>query len=177
MPQQVVEVGGVRGPLGDAAVAEEALDALGGRRRGLLGEDRAEDGVGRGRGAVGVERDEAGSGERSSGLPRASGREVGEGAVEAGSEDDPRVRGPHLRVGEHRGEAARVDVVHAPILPGGFRLADRRRYGRDMTVLRFLGRVLTRVIHVLGKFRMVGDGQNPANGDPMGFDKPQQYRP
>ncbi|MWJ01060.1 hypothetical protein DOU12_10575 [Clavibacter michiganensis subsp. michiganensis] len=68
-------------------------------------------------------------------------------------------------------------MVHAPILPGAFRLADRRRYGRDMTVLRFLGRVLTRVIHVLGKFRMVGDGQNPANGDPMGFDKPQQYRP
>ncbi|MBF4624777.1 hypothetical protein [Clavibacter sp. VKM Ac-2872] len=46
-----------------------------------------------------------------------------------------------------------------------------------MTVLRILGRVLARVIHVLGKIRMVGDGQNPANGDPMGFEKPQQYRP
>ena len=46
-----------------------------------------------------------------------------------------------------------------------------------MTVLLLLGRILTRVIYVLGKFRMVGSGQNPSNGDPMGFDKPQQYRP
>ncbi|KXU19796.1 hypothetical protein VV38_12915 [Clavibacter nebraskensis] len=68
-------------------------------------------------------------------------------------------------------------MAHAPILPGALRLADRRRYGREMTVLRFLGRVLMRVIYVLGKVRMVGDGQNPANGDPMGFEKPQQYRP
>jgi hypothetical protein len=68
-------------------------------------------------------------------------------------------------------------VVHAPILPGAFRLDDRRRYGREMTVLRFLGRVLTRVLYVLGKVRIGGSGQNPSNGDPMGFDKPQQYRP
>jgi hypothetical protein len=46
-----------------------------------------------------------------------------------------------------------------------------------MTALRTLGRVLTRVIYVLGKGRMTADGQNPANGDPMGFEKPQQYRP
>lgn len=49
---------------------------------------------------------------------------MGEGVVEAGSEHDAGVRGPHLGVGEHRGEAARVDVVHAPILPGAFPRAD-----------------------------------------------------
>jgi hypothetical protein len=46
-----------------------------------------------------------------------------------------------------------------------------------MTALRLLGRALMRVLHVLGKQRMVGDGQNPANGDPMGFEKPREYRP
>jgi len=46
-----------------------------------------------------------------------------------------------------------------------------------MTVLRFLGRTLTRILYVLGKVRLGSGGQNPSNGDPMGFDKPQQYRP
>jgi hypothetical protein len=46
-----------------------------------------------------------------------------------------------------------------------------------MPVLRLLGRVLARILHVLGKLRMTYDGQNPANGDPMGFDKPRQHRP
>ncbi|MBT1634672.1 MULTISPECIES: hypothetical protein [Clavibacter] len=46
-----------------------------------------------------------------------------------------------------------------------------------MTVLRLIGRILTRAIYVLGKVRMTGDGQNPSNGDPMGFDRPQEYRP
>ncbi|WP_440695294.1 hypothetical protein [Clavibacter nebraskensis] len=46
-----------------------------------------------------------------------------------------------------------------------------------MTVLRLLGRALMRILHVLGKLRMTSDGQNPANGDPMGFDKPREYRP
>ncbi|RII89432.1 hypothetical protein DZF95_14575 [Clavibacter michiganensis] len=68
-------------------------------------------------------------------------------------------------------------MVHAPILPGDFRPADRRRYGRGMPALRFLGRVLMRILYVLGKVRIGSSGQNPSNGDPMGFDKPQQYRP
>ncbi|MBP2456480.1 hypothetical protein ABID70_002002 [Clavibacter michiganensis] len=46
-----------------------------------------------------------------------------------------------------------------------------------MPALRLLGRVLMRILHVLGKVRLGGSGQNPSNGDPMGFDKPQQYRP
>jgi len=46
-----------------------------------------------------------------------------------------------------------------------------------MTVLRILGRAFTRILHVLGKVRLGSSGQNPSNGDPMGFDKPQQYRP
>ncbi|MFT2750121.1 hypothetical protein ACMT9U_11115 [Clavibacter sp. Sh2036] len=46
-----------------------------------------------------------------------------------------------------------------------------------MPVLRLLGRALSRILYVLGKGRMAGDGQNSANGDPMGFEKPQQYRP
>jgi hypothetical protein len=46
-----------------------------------------------------------------------------------------------------------------------------------MTVLRLLGRALMRILYVLGKLRMTSDGQNPSNGDPMGFEKPQQYRP
>ncbi|MFT2708072.1 hypothetical protein [Clavibacter zhangzhiyongii] len=46
-----------------------------------------------------------------------------------------------------------------------------------MTALRLLGRVLMRILYVLGKGRMVDDGQNPANGDPMGFDRPREYRP
>jgi hypothetical protein len=46
-----------------------------------------------------------------------------------------------------------------------------------MTVLRFLGRVLMRILYVLGKVRLGSSGQNPSNDDPMGFDRPQQYRP
>jgi hypothetical protein len=46
-----------------------------------------------------------------------------------------------------------------------------------MPALRFLGRVLMRILYVLGKVRLGSSGQNPSNGDPMGFDKPQQYRP
>jgi hypothetical protein len=43
--------------------------------------------------------------------------------------------------------------------------------------LRLLGRALMRILYVLGKGRMGSEGQNPANGDPMGFDKPTEYRP
>ncbi|MBF4631556.1 hypothetical protein ITJ42_10060 [Clavibacter michiganensis subsp. phaseoli] len=46
-----------------------------------------------------------------------------------------------------------------------------------MPALRFLGRVLMRILYVLGKVRIGSSGQNSSNGDPMGFDKPQQYRP
>ncbi|WP_167440191.1 hypothetical protein [Clavibacter capsici] len=46
-----------------------------------------------------------------------------------------------------------------------------------MTALRLLGRALARILHVLGKVRMTSDGQNPANGDPMGFARPRDHRP
>jgi hypothetical protein len=117
VPQQVVEVAGARGPLRDAAVAEEALYALGGRRRGLLGEDRAEDGVGRGRAAVRIHRDEARPHEGRARLLAPRGGEVREGVAEGGSEHDARVRGPHLGVREDGGEAAGVDAVHGSSLP------------------------------------------------------------
>ncbi|MFT2753394.1 hypothetical protein [Clavibacter sp. Sh2088] len=46
-----------------------------------------------------------------------------------------------------------------------------------MTVLRLLGRALMRILYVLGKVRLGGSGSNPSNDDPIGFDKPRQYRP
>jgi hypothetical protein len=46
-----------------------------------------------------------------------------------------------------------------------------------MTALRLLGRALMRVLYVLGKVRLGGSGSNAANDDPMGFDKPREYRP
>jgi hypothetical protein len=67
--------------------------------------------------------------------------------------------------------------VGAPVGPRAFRPVVAPGYGRHMTALRLLGRVLMRILYVLGKGRMVDDGQNPANGDPMGFDRPREYRP
>jgi hypothetical protein len=46
-----------------------------------------------------------------------------------------------------------------------------------MPVLRLLGRVIDRVLYVLGKLRTGGDGQNPSNGDPMRFERPREHRP